>query len=329
MTRLALAFLFALPLVAQQPTFRAATEMVRIDTLVERDGKPVTNLTADDFTVLDNGAPQRIVTIKQMEAVAVGVALDTSGSMEGDRFARAQAATLALLGQLRPDESSVVIGFADLTARLIPAGTPAADRERLLGSVVSAGSTALADGAYAAVIACDTGPGSKLLVVLTDGRNNSGWLGGRDVIDAARRHEVVIYPVGVGVDTSGMKFTPRPVLDPRLQSGTETRAYNEAASARLAVTGGDAMKFLDVVARQTGGRAIRADWTDDLSVTFRAILQEFRQRYIIAFAPEGVGKGDGWHTLEVRLRKSVKGEVHSRAGYWSSPAPGTAGETAR
>ncbi len=330
MTRLLLAVLFALPvIVQQQPTFRAATEMVRIDTLVERDGKPVTGLTADDFTVLDNGAPQRIVTIKQMEAVAVGVALDTSGSMEGDRFARAQAATLALLGQLRPDESSVVIGFADLTARLIPAGTPPADRERLLNSVVSAGSTALGDGAYAAVIACDTGPGSKLLVVLTDGRNNSGWLGGRDVIDAARRHEVVIYPVGVGVDTSGMKFTPRPVLDPRLQSGTETRAYNEAAAARVAVAGGDALKFLEVVARQTGGRAIRADWTDDLSVTFRAILQEFRQRYIIAFAPEGVGRGDGWHTLEVRLRKTVKGEVHSRAGYWSSPTPGTPGETAR
>jgi len=329
MTRLVLAFLFALPVIAQQPTFRAATEMVRIDTLVERDGKPVTNLTADDFTVLDNGAPQRIVTIKQMEAVAVGIALDTSGSMEGDRFARAQAATLALLGQLRPDESSVVIGFADLTARLIPAGTPPADRERLLDSVVSAGSTALADGAYAAVIACDTGPGSKLLVVLTDGRNNSGWLGGRDVIDAARRHEVVIYPVGVGVDAGGMKFTPRPVLDPRLQSGTETRAYNEAAAARVAVAGGDALKFLEVVAKQTGGRAIRADWTDDLSVTFRAILQEFRRRYIIAFAPEGVGTGDGWHTLEVRLRKSVKGEVHSRAGYWSSPKPGTAGETGR
>ena len=64
-------------------------------------------------------------------------------------------------------------------------------------------------------------------------------------------------------------------------------------------------------------------------MTFRAILQEFRQRYIIAFAPEGVGKGDGWHTLEVRLRKTVKGEVHSRAGYWSSPTPGTPGETAR
>jgi VWFA-related protein len=329
MTRLALAFLFALPVIAQQPTFRAGTEIVRIDTLVERDGKPVTGLTADDFTVLDNGTPQRIVTIKQMEAVAVGVALDTSGSMEGDRFARAQAATLALLGQLRPDESSVVIGFADLTARLIPAGTPPADRERLLDSVVSAGSTALADGAYAAVIACDTGPGSKLLVVLTDGRNNSGWLGGRDVIDAARRHEVVIYPVGVGVDASGMRFTPRPILDPRLQSGTETRAYNEAAAARVAVAGGDALKFLEVVARQTGGRAIRADWTDDLTVTFRAILQEFRQRYIIAFAPEGVGKADGWHALEVRLRKSVKGEVHSRAGYWSSPTPDATAGTSR
>src|SRR4029078_7288609 len=84
MTRLALAFLFALPVIAQQPTFRAATEMGRLDTLVERDGQPVTNLTADDFTVLDNGAPQRIVTIKQMEAVGGGVSAVNRRSVGGD-----------------------------------------------------------------------------------------------------------------------------------------------------------------------------------------------------------------------------------------------------
>ncbi len=316
MTRVLIALLASLALTGQQPTFRATTEMVRIDTLVEHDGAPVLGLTAADFTVLDNGVPQQIITIRQMDAVAVGVALDTSGSMTGNRFERARAATLDLLGQLRPDESSVVVGFADLTARLVPHGTPAANREPLLSNVTAGGQTGLADGAYAAVIACDTGPGSKLLVVLTDGRNNAGWLGMRDVVDAARRHEVVIYPVGVGLDPRAR--APRAILDPRFSSADTDRAYNANVAAEAAARRRpDALALLDAIAKQTGGRAILADWGGNLSKTFRDILQEYRQRYIIAFAPEGVAKGDGWHALELKLRKGVKGEVHARAGYWA------------
>jgi VWFA-related protein len=312
-----------------QATFRSSTEMVRIDTLVEHNGTPVPGLTAEDFTVLDNGTPQRIVTLNQMGAVAVGVALDASGSMKGGRFDLARDATLALLGQLKADESSVVIGFADQTARIIPAGLPESDRQQRLDSVLAAGSTALSDGAYAAVIACDTGPGSKLLVVLTDGRSNGGWLDARDVIDAARRHEVVIYPVAIGggerpsvyrgqgqgsfVSEEGGSFS---------QSSRQSRP-NAAGPAQGMDS--DAFKLLEVIAEQTGGRAITARWTDDLSAKFRAILDEYRQRYIIAFAPEGVGKGDGWHTLQVKLRKGAKGNVHTRAGYWS---PATAGASA-
>jgi uncharacterized protein with von Willebrand factor type A (vWA) domain len=61
-----------------------------------------------------------------MGPVAVGVALDTSGSMSGDRFARASAATLVLLQQLHADESPVVVGFSNLVTRLIPVGTSVA-----------------------------------------------------------------------------------------------------------------------------------------------------------------------------------------------------------
>jgi Ca-activated chloride channel family protein len=285
MTRVALALLLGASAVAQQPTFRTTTELVRIDALVERDGTPVLGLTADDLEVLDDGKPQRVMSLRQMGPVAVGVALDTSGSMTGDRFARASAATLVLLQQLHADESSVVVGFSNLVTRLIPAGTPVADWPRLLGAATSGGSTGLADGTYFAVLACDTGPGSKLLVLLTDGRNYGSWLSARSAIDAARRHEVVIYPVGVGVDDA---------------------------------FGGDGLRLLKVIANATGGRAIKADWTTDLTATFRRILDEYRQRYIIAFSPEGVPKGDGWHTLEVRLKRGVKANVHARAGYWAN-----------
>jgi hypothetical protein len=53
---------------------------------------------------------------------------------------------------------------------------------------------------------------------------------------------------------------------------------------------------------------------------FRSILLEFRQRYVLAFRPEGVGRGDGWHRLEVRLRRGG-GQIRVRPAYWAGDAP--------
>ena len=55
------------------------------------------------------------------------------------------------------------------------------------------------DATYAGVVQSDLAAGPKLLLVMTDGRENISWLRARDVIDAARRREAVIYPVAVGL----------------------------------------------------------------------------------------------------------------------------------
>jgi Ca-activated chloride channel family protein len=301
-----MALAVALLAIWQQPVFRTGTDLVRVDTLVERDDKPVGGLTAADFAVFDNGVRQRVVSIRQTDAVNLSVAIDASGSMRGPRIAKVRDATLALVGELRADETVVVVGFAEQVARLVTART-APDARRALDQLVPAGATAVFDGAYAAVLAGDTGRGSKLLVLLTDGRNNASWLSARDVIDAARRHEVVIYPVGVGLDD-------RDAAKRALASASARFGGAWIESGRLT---NDAARLLRLVAERTGGRLIKADWTDQLDVIFRAILEEFRQRYLIGFTPEGVAKGDGWHTLEVKLGRGKKGEVHARAGYWS------------
>jgi VWFA-related protein len=221
---------------------------------------PSADSPAMTFAVFDNGVRQRVVSVRQNDTVSLAIALDSSGSMRGPRIAKVKDATLALLGQLHDGEPLVVVGFSEQVGRLVATKTTPADARAMLDEIDPRGSTALFDGAYAAVLAGDTGTGSKLLVLLSDGRNNSSWLSARAVIDAARRHEVVIYPVGVGLDDRDA--AKRAVASASARYGGGWIDY-----ARLTH---DAAKLLHLVAERTGGRLIKADWTDQLDVVFRA-----------------------------------------------------------
>lgn len=292
MTRLLLAMSIVCGAAVQPPVFRARTELVRIDALVTDGGNPVTGLTADDFEVRDNGVPQRVTAAGAVEAVQLGVVLDVSGSMTGDRLEIARTATSDLLYQLGRDDRFAIVAFGDQVARLTTSGASVADASVALSQMRAGGGTALLDGLYAGILQSDQGPGPKLLVLMTDGRNNSSWLSGTSVIDTARRHETVVYPVAVGVD----------------------RTWTAGVTQMRRVS--DSLALLHVVAEQTGGRAVEAEWNTRLGEVFRQILREYRQRYILTFTPEGVGTGDGWHTLDVTVRR--RGVlVRARTRYWT------------
>jgi VWFA-related protein len=51
----------------QRPTFRLDANFVRVDIYPTADGKPVTDLTAEDFEVLEDGVPQQIETFERVE----------------------------------------------------------------------------------------------------------------------------------------------------------------------------------------------------------------------------------------------------------------------
>ncbi len=56
------------PQSGQQPTFRAATEVVQLDvSVLDKDRKPIRDLTKTDFTVLEDGKPQAIVAFSAVD----------------------------------------------------------------------------------------------------------------------------------------------------------------------------------------------------------------------------------------------------------------------
>ena len=276
--------------VLSQPVFRAGTELVRIDALVTDDGVPVEGLTATDFEVRDNRVAQTVAATATIESVQLGVVLDASGSMTGGRMALARRATSDLLGQLTQADRFSVVAFGDQVGIVANRGTSVAETVAALGTLKAGGGTALLDATFAGILAADGGDGPKLLLVMTDGGNNASWLQAGAVIDAARRHETAVYPVAVDPD----------------------RRWASRVFRRTS----DSLALLQEIADQTGGRQVDAGWDRSLGEVFQTILREYRQRYIISFTPTGVGGGDGWHDLEVRVKRRGA-VVRARTRYWA------------
>jgi len=263
---------------AQQATFSSRAEAVRVDVSVTTRGRPVAGLTAADFEVFDNGVKQQL-TLVDTEDVPVDLvmALDVSGSVRGDRLDDLRSASEAALESLTAQDKAALLTFSH---EVVLRSALTADVEalrRVLDVPLRPGRTSLVDAAYAALVEADAGAGRALAIVFSDGIETSSWLRGDDVIETAKRLDVVMF--GISTDA------PR-------------------------------RSVLDGLAEASGGDLIRIESTRELTETLRTLMTQFRQRYLLAFVPEGVQRG-GWHRLDVRMKRRDL-EARARAGYFGS-----------
>lgn len=279
----------------ETPTFRAGVDLVTIRALVrDARGRPVTNLTAADFQLLDAGKPAPLLAVEQDDG-PVGLALlfDVSGSMElSHRFERARETGYFLLQGLRHGEDEAAIFAFDSQLRLVQPFTTELDQLR--GSVSGFtpwGMTSLHDAIATASKSMDArATRRRALVVLTDGIDTGSRLGAPEVSRIASSIDLPVYIVAVVSE----------IDDPRGQ--------NERSAA---VTG-----ELADLARWTGGHLFVATTTAEASRVARQIVSELRQQYLLAFEP---GEAPGWHPVEVRVgRKGYT--VRARSGYFAGTA---------
>jgi VWFA-related protein len=261
---------------AQQPTFSAKRESVRVDALVTDRGKVVTGLGAGDFEVRDNGVLQTVDLVSfQQIPLNVFLAFDVSASVSGERLKHLQTAGHTVLDRLATEDRTALLTFSHaVLLREGLTGATARVREALT-DVQPLGDTALVDGAYATLMLDPQDGGRNLLLVFSDGLDTASWLTPERVLDSAKRSDFVVY----GVSSRGPEDS----------------------------------KFLEDLTELTGGATLKIESTKDLSAAFLKILDEFRQRYLISYSPAGVAPG-GWHRLEVRV-KGRRVTVKSRAGY--------------
>jgi VWFA-related protein len=271
------------------PVFSSSVESVYVDAFVTRNGRPVADLTADDFEVRDNDVPQqaRLEDAGRIPITATLV-LDVSGSVEGERLKRLREAGHAFLGHLTAEDAVGVLGFSHRLRLAAPHSDDVAAARRALDQVRPEGETALYDALYASLL-LPTRPGPRLIVAFTDGEDTISWINPHQLLAVAEATNAVVHAVGM--------WQAR-------QPDPESSPWNTPGNP------------LEPVVSATGGRLWNAK-DDDLAQTFVRVLGEHRSRYLLAYEPTGVAR-EGRHKLQVRVRDG-KGDVRARSGYFVAP----------
>jgi len=87
-------------------SFRSSVNLINVTaTVTDSQGHFVSGLTANDFELYEDGKLQQISQFESERVpVSLGIALDTSGSMAGERIAAAQSAVNRFLYDLLGDQ---------------------------------------------------------------------------------------------------------------------------------------------------------------------------------------------------------------------------------
>jgi Ca-activated chloride channel family protein len=266
----------ALPvlLAAQQPTFKAGTQVVPLYvTVVDADKRLVPDVAREEFEVLDNGKPVTLTLFSnEPEAFSVVVMLDTSGSMTESIGLLKEAAEQFVI-RLLPEDRGMVGAFNDKIE--FPISTFTSNRDELAGALKDLDfgyPTRLYDAIEASIQQLRDVQGRRVVLVFTDGDDSASKIGMGKVLDQARADEVMIYAIGL-----------------------ESEYFNGQYKVRTRPDRG-----LKRLADETGGGYFELKKTDDLGATFTRVAQELHSQYVLGFPPATDGK---MHKVELRVKK--------------------------
>jgi Ca-activated chloride channel homolog len=244
----------------------------------DETGQPVKGLRREDFTVLEDGRAQDVSAFAAGDfPLSVAVALDRSFSMGTKQLPVAVSAARTFLGELRPQDQSMIVGIGSEIEVLAPLSTDRSAQQRALGSLKPWGTTGLHDAIIESIDAIQEAKGRRALVLLSDGSDRYSKASASAALDRARRSDVMVYPVAFG--------RSRPTL------------FVELASL-------------------TGGRSFQPRDAAALNTTMRTIANELRHQYLLGYTPSRpiVSGEEQWRAITVRVNRPGV-TVRARDGY--------------
>ncbi len=329
-------------------SFRTSVELINVTaTVTDAQGHFVSGLKADDFQVYEDG---KLQTISQFDServpVSLGIALDTSGSMAGEKIAAAQTAVNRFLYDLLGEQDEVFLYRFDSRVSQVSGWTE--DRRsvgRMLGSITPNGGTAMYDAVATAVPLAQKGTRrKKALLVISDGNDMNSRTGVDEVRQLIRESEVLVYAIGIDASgsasssyassqqSSGSPSTPKSAPTPSAFPGakkpgttgaTGTTGTTTTTGTRASTGSGrrssDARLNIDALRSLTddsGGRTEIILSARDLDPATAGIASELSRQYFLGYSTS-VPKDGRWHTIEVKVRRGNY-TIRARKGFIAS-----------
>lgn len=262
--------------------FTSGVNLVEVyATVTDRQGEPVPGLTATDFGIAEDGIGQTISTFAAGEfPLSIAIGVDRSFSMGGkdNRLGIAKAAARALIGALRSADRVMVVAIGGEIPTVAPLSADRAAALSALNRLEPWGTTPLYDAALGAINAIQPARGRRALVLLSDGTDRYSETTAADLVERARTHDVLVYPVAVG--------------------STRPPVFAELAAA-------------------TGGRSFFGRDPATLTGSMATIARELRHQYLLGYVPARERSDEpSWHAIEVSVTRPDL-RIRAREGYVS------------
>ena len=216
----------------------------------DKDGYPLTGLTGNHLTLLENAAPRTIEAFSPLvEPISVALVLDYSGSMYTLNMVPAmEAAAKLFIDRLNPNDEASIIKYSENYSIMQDFTT---DKDALKAAIDSPftghETTLLYDTLWVVIDETAVRPNKQAIVVISDGQDNTSTHTLTEVVAKAKGSGIPVFAIGFG-DVNVLVLPP--------------------------------------LANETGGRYFFAPTADDLNLIYLQIVDILVGQYALEYTSQ-------------------------------------------